>query len=154
MLITKIEVEIWSNTAALNFYSGELWTTFSKNIGAKDKFLATLFKWDYFLKMITGKEKFIMLFLWRMLDPIFEIMYLKTFFWTLICSSSVHKTPPFLWIFHYLNKGCYLRNRYGDFYVGCNINFWLKKLVLQFFFSYILYLFVFSYIYTLFKDGP
>mgnify|MGYP006915339389 CR=1 FL=1 len=121
MLITKIAVDIWKRTAALIFSSGELLTTFSKNMGAKEKFRPTLFRWDYFLKMVTGKETFKIFFLWMMFDPIWDIIYLNTFFWWLICYSFVHITPPLLCNFHSLNKGCSVRNLLTGLSLGSTI---------------------------------
>lgn len=56
--MTRFDMEIWKSTTAFILYEGELLATFSKKIGAYEKFLAILFKCDSLRKITTGNETF------------------------------------------------------------------------------------------------
>lgn len=116
LLIISVVIEIWNKLAAFILYYALLFTTFYINIGAYEKFLAILFKWDYFLKIITGKDIFNMFLKRTKFDPICDKIILNNFFCKLICSSSVQMTPPFLYNLHSLNNGCSVKKLFN----GCS----------------------------------
>jgi hypothetical protein len=70
ILIIKFAIEIWNKIVPFILYYAELLLTFYMKLGAYEKFRAMLFKWDYFLKITTGKDIFKMLLKRTKFDPI------------------------------------------------------------------------------------